>query len=591
MPTNTIQQLASITDAAQFERILTSVLRAANPSVYANLSHQGVNTDGKTVKAPLDNVGWTKLDGQSMIVAAAHTTASRDDLDRKWLHDPATVTPRKKGSRPTQPAGDLIKAIGEIEKLRLEDSGLKAILALTCNREEPTEVRIRAEALADEADIQLDIWSVSRIAQYLDTTADGQAIRHAYLGTPAVLLSKSELLRAGRLSLEARPQPTDPMSMINRAADIGGTRHVLLLGASGMGKTTLCIELLRAAIANGQPGIVLSDQTIQDATSLEEAIDIELRRYLSHLEPLAGVKALELCSELKPLVLVVEDINRAGNTVRLLNKLASWVLEGMSQNGRSARRNWRLLCPIWPQFLVGMEKSKDLYSAGVVQTLGLYSEKEAVDAVKRRGAALGTPQSDLAADEIARALGRDPLLIGLHEFSGTGLAQDVISEYVQREFANVALSSGLTSTDIDCTVKRLTFQMLRHRRLSPTWTDVLTWLGQEDDKKAMRALLSRGGVLRLIKVNGEEMVEPRHDRILHALLAASIAGRLLNELGSESLSDPFFCRVRRHRRRRCDAAGARSSALDAGEPTHCILRPQGRRYPEKHLRRCGCQRN
>lgn len=280
MPTTTIQQLASITDAAQFERVLTSVLRSANPSVYANLSHQGVNTDGKTVKAPLDNVGWTKLNGQSMIVAAAHTTASRDDLDRKWLHDPATVTPRKKGSKPTQPAGDLIKAIGEIEKLRMGDVSLKAILALTCNREEPTEVRIKAEALADEADIQLDIWSVSRIAQYLDTTVDGQAIRHAYLGTPAVLLSKSALLRAGRLSLEARPQPTDPPSMINRATDIGGTGHVLLSGASGMGKTTLCVALLRAAIANGQPGIVLSDQTIQDATSLEEAIDIELRRYL-----------------------------------------------------------------------------------------------------------------------------------------------------------------------------------------------------------------------------------------------------------------------------------------------------------------------
>ena len=54
MPTDTIKQLAAMTDAAQFERIATSVLRSAKSSVYANLSHQGVNTDGKTVKAPLD---------------------------------------------------------------------------------------------------------------------------------------------------------------------------------------------------------------------------------------------------------------------------------------------------------------------------------------------------------------------------------------------------------------------------------------------------------------------------------------------------------------------------------------------------------
>jgi hypothetical protein len=97
----TVTKLAAITDAAQFERIATSVLRAANPQLYANLSHQGVNTDGKTVKAPLDNVGWVNADDGAMLVAAAHTTAARSDLEGKWLHDPSTVTPRKPGRRPT----------------------------------------------------------------------------------------------------------------------------------------------------------------------------------------------------------------------------------------------------------------------------------------------------------------------------------------------------------------------------------------------------------------------------------------------------------------------------------------------------------
>src|ERR1700692_4660684 len=85
----TIRQLAAITDAAQFERVATSVLRSANPALYANLSHQGVNTDGKTVKAPLDNIGWVRVDGAVMCVAGAHTTSSKDDLEGKWLHDPS----------------------------------------------------------------------------------------------------------------------------------------------------------------------------------------------------------------------------------------------------------------------------------------------------------------------------------------------------------------------------------------------------------------------------------------------------------------------------------------------------------------------
>lgn len=346
MPTDTIKQLAAITDAAQFERIATSVLRSAKPSLYANISHQGVNTDGKTVKAPLDNVGWVWTGGESMLVAAAHTTASRDDLEGKWLHDPETVTPRKKGGKPTQPAGDLVKAIGELDKLRVARSGLKATLALTCNREEPANVRVKAEARAGAADISLDIWSVSRIAQHLDTTADGQAIRHAYLGTPATLLSKAELIRAGQLSLDSRMRPTDSASMIDRTAQIGGMGHVILSGASGMGKTTLCLELLRTSLANGQAGLVLSDQTLRDATSIDEAIDMELRRYLPYLEPLAGSKALELCGELTPLVIVIEDISRAENTVGLLNKVVSWALRSISKESTTSRRNWRLLCPV-----------------------------------------------------------------------------------------------------------------------------------------------------------------------------------------------------------------------------------------------------
>lgn len=540
MPTDTIKQLAAITDAAQFERIATSALRSAMPSLYGNLSHQGVNTDGKTVKAPLDNVGWVRIDGEDMLVAAAHTTASRDDLDGKWLHDPKTVTPRKKNGKPTQPAGDLVKAISELEKLRLTIPGLKATLALTCNREEPVEVRVKAETVAKDADVTLDIWSVSRIAQYLDTTAEGQAIRHAYLGTTTALLSKAELIRAGQLSLDARGWPTDSASMIDRATQIGGTNHVILSGASGMGKTTLCLEMLRTSLANGNAGLVLSDQTLRDAASIEEAIDMELRRHLPYLEPLAGPKALALCSELAPLVVVIEDINRAENTETLLNKVVAWALRSISKEASNTRRNWRLLCPVWPRFLPVIEKSKEAYAAGIIQIIGLYSEIEALEAVKSRGAALGKPQSDMSAAAIARALGRDPLLIGLHEFSGTGQAQDVIEEYVAREFASVALSAGMTVSDVKGAVERLGLQMLQHKRLAPTWDDALDWLGKEDDKKALRALVSRGSVLRLVKINGKEEIETRHDRVLHSLLAAGIATQLSADMDHVFLSDPYF---------------------------------------------------
>lgn len=198
MSNATISKLAAITDAAQFERIATSVLRAAKPSHYANLSHQGVNTDSKTVKSPLDNVGWVRTNDGAMLVAGAHTTEAQSKLEGKWLHDPSTVTPRKKGGKPTQPAGDLVKAIEEIKKIREQYPRLKAILALTCNREEPAQVRVKAEMLAHANGITLDVWSASRLAQFLDTHPDGQAIRFDYLGIKPTRLSMKELLRIGR---------------------------------------------------------------------------------------------------------------------------------------------------------------------------------------------------------------------------------------------------------------------------------------------------------------------------------------------------------------------------------------------------------
>ena len=540
MPTDTIKQLAAITDAAQFERIATSVLRSAKPSIYANLSHQGVNTEGKTVKAPLDNVGWAQIDGEGMLVAAAHTTASRDDLHGKWLHDPATVTPRKAGGKPTQPAGDLVKAIGEIEKLRVASPGLKATLALTCNREEPADVRVTAERLAQAADVSLDIWSVSRIAQYLDTMADGHAIRCAYLGTPASLLSKAELIRVGKLSLDTNTRPVDPASLIDRTAQISGTGHVILSGASGMGKTTLCLDVLRKSLANEQAGLVLSDLTIRDATSIEEAVDIELRRHLPYLEPHSGWKALQLCSELAPLVIVIEDISRAESAEGLLNKIVGWALQSLSKQAANSRRNWRVLCPVWPRFLPAIEASKDAFATGIMQSIGLYDEKEALEAVKRRGEALGMPQTDMSAAAMALALGRDPLLIGLCDFSDKVQALDVIAEYVSREFGSVAQASGLTVSDIESAVEKLGLQMLQHKCLSPTWRTALGWLDREDDRQALRAVVDRGSVLRLARIGGKEMIETRHDRVLQTLLAAGVAARLATDIEDESLSDPYF---------------------------------------------------
>lgn len=539
MSNNTVTKLAAITDAGQFERIATSVLRAAEPSLYANLSHQGVNPGGKTVRAPLDNVGWVRADNEGMLVAVAHTTAARESLEGKWLHDPSKVTPRKKGGKPTQPAGDLIKAIAEIKKLRKDYPGLKATLALTCNREEPAKVRLKAEELAQANDIVLDVWSASRLAQFLDIDADGQAIRFEFFGFEPTRLSTNELHRIGLLSLESHSEGTEKGALVDRALECR-SGHTLLAGASGMGKTTLCMAALRDALMRNQLGIVLDDQTIMDATSLEEALGVELRRHSPSLEARSGVTALELCSEAQPLLVVVEDINRSVNPERLLNKLINWVLSG---HPGIQRNRWRLMCPVWPRFLVAIDNEKEVNDAGIVCSVGPYTEDEGREAVKRRSRLLGRPMDDLAASAIAQALGNDPLLIGLHDLRSSAPPGEVIAQYVTQEMARTGLDSSLPVADLEDAVDALARQMLARRNLQPSWRDVRNWLDDSAQLNALRALFARGRLLRLTKSARGEVVEARHDRVLYHLLANVSGQELASKTNSTYLGDPYFAEI------------------------------------------------
>lgn len=535
----TVTKLAAITDAAQFERIATSILRTAKPSLYANISHQGVNTDGKTVKAPLDNVGWVRTNDGAMLVAGAHTTAARKDLEKKWLYDPSTAKPRKRDGQSTQPAGDLVKAIEEIGKLREQHPSLKATLALTCNREESAEVRIKAEALALANDVELDVWSASRLAQFLDTHPDGQAIRFEYLGVAPTRLSIQELLRICRQSHASRPIVTEESTLVDRhLTDLSG--HTLLSGASGMGKTTICLAALSEALQRNQPGIVLEDQTVMRAATLEEALDIELRRYSPSLESDSGTRALELCSEAQPLVVVIEDINRSESTERLLNKLISWALPKVPENQGS---RWRLICPVWPRFLVTIDKKDEVNKTGMVHIVGLYTEEEAREAVKRRGVLLGRPMDDLAASALAQALGNDPLLIGLHDLLTSTPANDVIVKYAANELGRTALKTSLTTTDLEDAVCALALQMLERRNFQPTWRDMQAWLGEGVQLAALRELLASGRLLRLSKSSRGEILEARHDRVIYHLLADAVGQQLTAQVNATYLSDPYFAEI------------------------------------------------
>ena len=72
---STIHELSKLSDAA-FELLATAIFREAQ-SEYASLLHPGVNSEGKTVKAPVDGIGFVAGANPQHMIAVHQTTFKR----------------------------------------------------------------------------------------------------------------------------------------------------------------------------------------------------------------------------------------------------------------------------------------------------------------------------------------------------------------------------------------------------------------------------------------------------------------------------------------------------------------------------------
>ena len=541
--TDTVRRLAEMTDAAAFERLVAEVLRAAKPELFGNLAHPGVQPGGKPVKAPFDNIGWVESGDGSRFVSAAHTTAEQKDLKGKWLHDPATVKPKRPGGKPTQPAGDLVKAIAEVTKLRQQKSGLAVTLALTTNSEPPLEVLVAANTLASSASIDLHIWSASRISQFLDTSPIGQVIRRNHFGVDVVMISKELLLEmCARTVLDYLPGAVSG-EHIDREGFALGMADTLVVGPSGMGKTTACAGAISARLKRGVPALVLRNELVAGSPTMDDAIESELRRQLPELESRVGSKALELCSVDEPMLILVEDLNRADNPGLLLNKLLTW--SRSQKETQAPERRWRLVCPVWPRQLESIEnQSRTLVDVTVV-TLGPFSEKEGTQAVLRRANAVGVEIDQERAAAVAQKLGYDPLLIGLHDVRDILSAANVIREYVGDRLGVVSHLVDCSKFDLRSAVDQVLLGMLEHRTLSPSWNDVKTWIGDGEAIALLKQLARDGSVLRISETErgSAGQIHFRHDRVLYSMLSDTVGERLDTDLQPSYVRDPFFAEI------------------------------------------------
>ena len=182
----TAATLEALTDRARFELLATSVLRKGD-SKYAAIIETGVNAQGETIVAPVDGFHQIPHSNPPHYILVQHTTTDRERLRGKWL---------------SEKDGDLCKAAGEARKIRQKQPHAVFTVALATNQRVDFELATDVYQRAHVEQVAVDIWELSRLADFLDSTADGHWLRKLYLGVEAERLSAELLHQIGRQSLK-----------------------------------------------------------------------------------------------------------------------------------------------------------------------------------------------------------------------------------------------------------------------------------------------------------------------------------------------------------------------------------------------------
>ncbi len=522
-----------MTDAAEFERLATSVLRIADP-LYQKIVHTGVNTSGQTIKDPLDGISICKDEmGLDYAIACEHTITARSSIAEKWLD------PKK---------GDLIKAVGRLNSYKAENPDVTLKLVLTSKNIPPSDVIQSAHTEAAKHSVELDVWSNDKLSNVLDVHPDGQFIRSKFFGTAQTRLSRdlandiSQTQLSSYAPLASRDQliVRDVLTAC-RALETISSSVVFLNGSSGAGKSAFCHQLCKGIVDSGGLSFVVTHDALEKSSSFSQAIRESLVAEVPSLTLDDPVDELVRISQGQGVQIWIEDINKSKSPTDLITKLYRFSRDFDKQNKDPQARILKVLCPVWPENLRDLppEVSKDVQS--LVADLAGFSDHEAREAIRRRSQASGVELTNVEADEVREHLGNDPLLIGLWTGHGSESASEVLSKYVENSLSKVSKANTRSVYSLRESVISIGAWMLENRINDPSFEQLSARFSSTPIFVDIEALCSAGHLLREVPQGNQSKLGFRHDRVKDFLLIEAISNALSREDYSQNyLSDPFY---------------------------------------------------
>lgn len=530
--TQTREQLGKLASPDEFEALATAILRAAVPA-YASLLHVGTNASGRAVRSPVDGIDIRVHRSGRHLLLVQHTITARKGLRQKWLNDKS---------------GDVAKAKAIFDKEVARKAIQDATLVLT-STSDPDEVLIRDVHAAAGDGLRIDLWSASRIADFLDRHPEGQWLREQQFGTESIRLSASQARAISKQSLNdylplVARDDTVPRTLDAALAEFAWTGRGagFVIGESGLGKSTALRRLADDWLAQGGIALVLAHEHIEHASTIEQAVALGLRHWAPALDVGCGYSALAFATPEQPILLVVEDVNRSTNPRRIIERLVGWSVTGKPDaEGGTPARQWRLLCPVWrgnagladPQLQVHVIRNSFMVER--------FERSEAIEAIGARASGAGVKLTALQRNDLAMALGDDPLLIGLNRDWSAPSPQGAIQSYLTANIEEAA-DDRLLASDLRHALDKLAEQLVEGRTIFPEWREIRGWLsGDNDTLAAIRRLIDQGRIIHLRVGSGDERLMYRHDRVRDQLLTQAIARLIKSDrLTSELWAEPFY---------------------------------------------------
>ena len=559
----TTSQQLEIMDGASFQLLANAVL-SSDSRDYAAIIETGANSQGQTIKSPLDAFCLVPRSSPPHFVLVEHSTT-------------APSNNAKGGNLATKWRSDLAKAVTRATQLRQQVPTANFTVVLTSNQRPGESLIEMICKQAVDGGVQLDIWEQSRIARFLDTTAEGHYLRKVYLKIEAEMLSASLLKEMCEQSLEEYERFIDcPTLQIAREEERRLYDRVkeqlgfhCVIGNSGLGKSTLLWRLGKTFLQQGNYVLWLPAHYLGYRLSLEATINKRLMDI--HPSLLQNSKRIDELISPQNFVVIVDDPNREENPAQIVGQLFAWMRPTQKQKAENLSSPpvrsspYIMLCALWPTLWAAHSQNSSWCQPTFV---GHFDSKDAVELISLRLAQVGLNLVGRDIKDLSASLSNDPFLIGLwgelissesetpNQAKAQALATDVLEKYITERCHHAALNSPsfCPAADFRSALARFGAYLIEKRELSPSWHRYQQWLqetGGERDISILSELARQNSLWRLQDDGDLALAYPvyRHDRLRHLFLVEAVENRLGNlnaPLDTRTLDlcgDPYWAEV------------------------------------------------